>query len=274
MSGKRPSGLLIHQLRLLPFGGSELVVAKPKRTRSAPRSGCNALCSLMQGEVGRFVRQWAGVPSPTLVADEVTRLSAGTFEELKRLGLLVPGGTAKAVGCEACDLGHAEWVEAIPVRDGEAFFIECPEKGRVEVSVQRLQHWAVDFTPLARAIKAGLSASGQVEALQRGRLWRLGRAVLAGRPRELWMAREAPAARGGELGRSIPNGAGSAIFLLNWPPSEELLALGAAALFDVHKVVHLGGAGFHVDRHAVERSLRAQSAADSAAEAQLLCCCG
>jgi len=265
----------VHQLRLLPFGGSELVARKPRKAARPARGGCDASCRLVEGELARFIGHWAGIPSAVLVADEVTRISREVFAELTRLGLLVPGGTARAVGCEACDQDHAEWVETVSGPDGdERFFIPCPQEGRVEVARSRVQQWQVDFAPLARAIKESLMAFGSMEPVHPGRLWRLGRASLAGRSRELWMARQVSAGRGPEPGSLIPRTGDPLVFLLGWPPEESILALGDEAVFNVSRVVHVRGAGFHVDRRAIERRMRSLRAGEEAAQTQLLCCCG
>jgi hypothetical protein len=275
MAEKRAPALMVHQLRLLPFGGSELVAAKPNRARQSRRGGGEEVGGALQAEVAEFIRRWTEVPVPRLVADEAARLSPETFAELRRLGLLVPESLAKAVGCEACDLGHAEWVETVAGPDGASrFYIECPEKGRVEVSGRRLQNWAVDFNALARALRDGLGAVGPVEPVQGGRLWRLGRAVLAKRPRELWLVREVPGGRGREPARSIPAQGSTLIFVLGWPPSTGWLARPSEELFDVRKVLSVRPAGFHVDRGAVEKRLRSQAGAEASGAVQLLCCCG
>ncbi len=277
MSGKKRSRSDICQLRLLPFGEVEPAAGKlPRKARRVVRRDkCGTVCRQLQGEVADFIRHWAEVPSPLLVADEVERLHGATFDELRKLGLLVAGGMSAAVGCEACEHDHAEWIEAVRGPDGEErFFIDCPEKGRVEVARRRLQHWAVDFTPLARGVKEGLRGFGILEAVVPGRLWRLGKAALAGRTRDLWMLRQPPAGRGPAAAGSVIRPDGAVVFILGRTPADGLRELGEAALFDVHKVVHLGGAGFHVDRHAVERRLRSEAAAGEAAATQLLCCCG
>jgi hypothetical protein len=272
---KRDRQWEVHQLRLLPFGGSELMVHKPRKTPRAVRGGCDAACHLVEGELARFISRWTGIPSSVLVADEATHIPKGAFEELRRLGLLLPGGTARAVSCEACDLDHVEWVETVAAADGaQRFFIACPQEGRVEVDRRRVQQWRVDFTPLARAIKESLMAFGTVEQVHPGRLWKLGRASLAGCSRDLWMAREVSAGPGPELDALLPKAGAPVIFLLGWPPEKPVPAPEAGAVFDVARVVHLRHPGLHVDRRAVERRLRTQKARAEAAQMQLRCCCG
>jgi len=266
---------MVYQLRLQPFGGSEPVKRRTGRARRAPQVGCDVSCGSMLSEIPRFLRTWAEVPSPVLVADEAARLAPATMQDLRRMGFLAPAEPARAVGCQACETDHAEWVESVTGRDGELHhFIVCPEKGRVEVSPQRLQHWAVDFTPLARALKEGLRAFGTLQAVIPGRLWRLGRASLAGRSHELWVVREASAAPGPDLARAIPINGAPAVFFLGWPPSRDFLKGESGVLLDLFRAVHVRGAGLHVDRAAVERRMRALKAEAESAETQLRCCCG
>ncbi len=203
-----------------------------------------------------IVYRSAEAPHPVLAADEVRRLPAETAERLKAAGLLRPGELARAVGCEACEHDHAEWVEESTAPDGgRHFHIQCLEKGRVEVSRERLQRWLVDFAPLAEALHDGLGACGPVEALRPGRLWRLGRAVLGGERRELWMARDAASVRGPDLIASIPRASGAVLFRLGDRPLGADEAAGFEAVFDVRALVSLTEAGLVVDRGAVERRL-------------------
>jgi hypothetical protein len=273
MSGAIARKWIIHQPPLLPFADGEPSPCRQKRARRAPQPPREPSGASVPSEALKIVWESVEVPFPLLVADEVARLPRETFEHLKALGLLRPGQTAKAVGCAACELDHAEWVEPVSGPDGQPrFFIGCPEKGRVEVSRQRLQQWLVDFTPLARAIKESLGGAGLLEAVRPGRLWRLGRAALAGRPRELWMVRETPWARGPEMSRLIPKAGHPMVFLLGWPPPEGLAALESDAVFNVRKILQIQAAGFQVDRRAVERHLRVREA-EAVVETPLLCCC-
>jgi len=273
MSGPIARKWTIDQLPLLPFADSLPLPCPRKRARRAPQLNPGPGGEALADEALSIVWESVEAPFPLLVADEVARLPRETFERLKALGLLRPGRIAKAVGCAACDLDHAEWVEPVSGPDGQPrFFIDCPEQGRVEVSRQRLQQWLVDFTPLARAIRESLGGAGPVEAVRPGRLWRLGRAALAGRWRELWMVREAPWARGPEVSRLIPKAGHPMIFFLGWPPPESLAALESEAVFNVRKVLQVRTSGFRLDRRAVERHLRVREA-ETVVETQLLCCC-
>jgi hypothetical protein len=209
-----------------------------------------------RGTLG-IIWEAAAMPHPLLVADEVAALRAETAGQLQALGILRRGRTAGAVGCEACELDHLERVEPAAGPDGaERYFIRCPEQGRVEVSRERLQQWMVDFTPVAAAIRESLEASGELEMVRPGRLWRLGEAALAGRLHELWMIRGAFWSGGPEIlpltaRRGIP-----VFFILGEAPAAGLASLDPRCAFDAAALVTLEAGGLRADADAVERQLR------------------
>jgi hypothetical protein len=198
----------------------------------------------------------AEAPFPRLMPDEVARLPRELAERLVAAGILRPGEIAPAISCMACEADHVEWVEKEAGPDGRTrYFIPCPEEGRVEVAPARLQCWTVDFTPIAEALGAGLGAIGPVETVRPGRLWRLGAARLAGRPRELWMARDACSVRGPDILAAIPRSRRPVLFRLGGEPLERAAAADFDAVFDVRTVLDLTEAGIKVHREAVEARL-------------------
>lgn len=207
---------------------------------------------LPAGDAGVIWRA-AGMPVPVLASDEAARISPDSFARLTRLGILVSGGRAGAVSCLACELDHAEGVEPGPAgtADERRFFISCPENGRVEVPAGRVQRWGVEFTPLARAIREGLGDSGAPEEIRPGRLWRLGRASLGGRLRELWLIREAVRPRGAEGTLLAAGGEDSVIFVLGGRLPEELASSRGDRIFRAEELVGLTDRGFRLDRTAL-----------------------
>ncbi|HOX06312.1 MAG TPA: hypothetical protein PK280_07920 [Planctomycetota bacterium] len=204
----------------------------------------------------RIISDAAEAPFPRLMPDEVARLPQAMAEGLKAAGILRPADLARSTSCMACEADHAEWVRAEDGPDGcTRYFIGCPEKGRVEVPVARLQRWAVDFTPVAAAISLGLGAGGRTEVVRPGRLWRLGSAALAGRMRELWLVRDGCSARGRELVAAVPAGFSTLLFRLGGSALDHEVATGFDAVFDASALLFLDGPALRVDREAVELRL-------------------
>jgi hypothetical protein len=95
--------------------------------------------------------------------------------------------------CDACPEGHVEDVAFIESPPGSPVraYIHCPEAGRVAVPLDRLKQWVVDFDGLAGAVASGLGLAGEVEEVELARLWSLGTMTIAGRARDVFLARGA-----------------------------------------------------------------------------------
>lgn len=124
--------------------------------------------------------------APILSADDLVAFAAREVEALHKLGLLRPGETARFVTCRECSDDHVVKVEHISGSDGKSrFFAVCPQNGRLEVPRDRLLQWCVAFEPVLVAVMAALGATGELETLVPGRVWKMGRATLGGRARPL-----------------------------------------------------------------------------------------
>jgi hypothetical protein len=127
----------------------------------------------------------------SFTAEEVAAWPPGAFNQLSALGLLREAAPTGAVACDACGGGHIEeviWVES-PPGTGRRAYIPCPEAGRVRVPPERLRRWEVDFRQVAALTATALGVGGSAEEVAPGRAWLLGKAVLAGRPAEVFLAR-------------------------------------------------------------------------------------
>lgn len=244
MTGKTVSRWNVTQPRLAGLGDDlpELAVESSGALVSALRAS---------EPLGGMDWVWrsAAMPVPVLVADEAARLPRASFDKLVALGVLRSGGLAAAVGCDACDLDHAEWVETVTDAAGrQRHYINCIEKGRVEVAAARLERWLVDFAPVAGALARGLVVRGGPEAVQPGRLWRLGRAVLAGRSRELWMVREDFLADSPEALDPIAVLRDPVVFTLGGRAPAGAAGLARERTVRVEDVLRLTADGFAIDR--------------------------
>ncbi|MCL6546639.1 MAG: hypothetical protein K6T61_15565 [Bryobacteraceae bacterium] len=124
---------------------------------------------------------------------EVAAWPEGHAEMLAAAAVLRRDDNATTVVCDACPEGHVEDVVFIESPPGSHIrsYIHCPEAGRVNVPMDRLKQWAVDFHGLARAAAIGLDLAGEVEEIVRARLWFLGKTTIGGRSREVFLARGA-----------------------------------------------------------------------------------
>ncbi len=123
--------------------------------------------------------------------DEIKAWSDGSSDILVGAGLVRPVGNARCIACDACAEGHVEEITYIESPQGSPVraYIHCPEHGRIAVPLERLKQWAVNFDGLARAAASGLDLAGKVEEVAPGRIWFLGKTTIAGRSREVFLAR-------------------------------------------------------------------------------------
>lgn len=126
-------------------------------------------------------------------ADEVSSWPEGHEALLTEARIIRRDDNTTTVICDACADGHVEDVALIESPPGSPVraYIHCPEAGRVAVPLERLKQWVVDFDGLAGAVASGLDLAGDVQEVVRARLWSLGKVAVAGRSREVFLARGA-----------------------------------------------------------------------------------
>lgn len=124
-------------------------------------------------------------------ADDVATWPAGQEQLLVGLGLLRRDDNTTTVICDACPDGHVEEVVFVrsPAGSPVRAYIWCPHAGRVAVAPERLMQWVVDSAGTASAVATGLDVAGQPEEVVPGRIWHLGKATIAGRSRDMFLAR-------------------------------------------------------------------------------------
>ena len=207
----------------------------------------------MSGDVLETVFRCAEAPSPFLTQSEAEVLAGADLEALKRLGFLRKTSPAYHAVCETCGGQHIEDVARAEYPDGEVrFYMMCPECGRVEVEPDRLLCWALDFTPLLDAVASRLEASGRREEVVPERVWRIGRATVAGRSRVVWVARGLAWPDAGTFAEHLPSGRSPLLFHLGRAPAEGLLNLPVDAVVPLDTVLHFEEGALLLDRAAVE----------------------
>lgn len=133
----------------------------------------------------------AEVDPPRFSADEVRPWFRENEGRLSLTSLLRQVENATSVVCDACAEGHVEEVRYVrslqtsPLRA----YIYCPENERVQVPLDRLKQWDVDLQGLATGVASALELAGTIEEIVSGRVWSLGKATIAGRSREVFLAR-------------------------------------------------------------------------------------
>lgn len=106
----------------------------------------------------QFVVELSAGADDVFSADALAFWPAGVFDESVAQGLLIPAEMATHAICDACNEEHVEEVILIesPPGSGRRAYIMCPEVGRVQIDLDRLQQWAVDQSKI-EALLAGSS---------------------------------------------------------------------------------------------------------------------
>jgi len=202
----------------------------------------------------------ADAREPRFSGDEAVARADGVAKRLTGFGLIRQAENAGSVVCDACAGGHVEEVTLIKSPRGTPVraHIHCPEHGRVRVKLERLKQWEVDFTGLAGAVARALELAGDVEELVLGRIWFLGKATIAAKSRELFLARGLMWQDARDvLGASVRlNAAKSAIvFAAGEVPPEEIWNGDAPPVVALKTVAAFGKDGLTVDRGHLEALL-------------------
>jgi len=138
---------------------------------------------------------------PFFSGDQRLAIPGDAWRTLDGAGLVREAAAATWIDCDDCPEPHSEDVSWIAEEPGgpERPYVPCPELGWVRIDPDRLRQSAVDVARLARLLAEALACAGRVEELVPGRLWLLGRTVVAGRPREVFLGRRLGTADGGAV---------------------------------------------------------------------------
>ncbi len=192
-------------------------------------------------------------PSARFSADDLDAWHEGIAEELSALGILKEVATAFHVVCDACAEGHIEPVDRVEYPDGTVrFFIRCPENGRVEVPSARLRQWGLDFDCLAVLLNEAMGGTGTPDCLSPDRLWRIGKARVRGRSREIYLARGLLWPDAVDVVKQARIRRDSVVFVLGGLPEDALCGATPPHRMEFGHVVSVGSAGLCVDLDHIE----------------------
>jgi len=191
--------------------------------------------------------------TPTLNADDLAGFTAAEVEAFRKAGLLEPGETAGYVTCRECADDHVAKVEHVSAPGGKSrFFAVCPQNGRFEVPRDRLFQWYVSFDPVLAAVMAALGATGDLQTVAPGRVWKMGRATLGGRSRPLWAVRGMAWPDAAIVARDVPKGKSPVVFVFGRLPTDGLLDVPPDSIIELRGVVSLQSGALAVAIDAVD----------------------
>jgi len=201
----------------------------------------------------QIIWERADIEEPRFSGDEASKWDSSVAAGLIRAGLLRLADNATTVVCDACEDGHVEEVVYIrsPRGTSSRAYIHCPQNGRVEVPLQRLKQWVINFEGLAAAIATGLDLAGAVEEIVAGHTWFLGKATIAGRVREFFLARGLTWIDAEKtLGESARLNAASAavVFVPGKVPADKVWRGARPAAVPLGVIARLKGARLSIDR--------------------------
>ena len=130
----------------------------------------------------------------TFSADEVAQWPQGALDRIMATGLVREVAPADGLVCDQCE--EACYITPLVQEDPRTgkpigvFFCNTNEEvGRFTVDLERLRQWEACPDGLAQAVARALSTVGGVQEVVRGRVYWLGRIVLNGKSREVFLGR-------------------------------------------------------------------------------------
>lgn len=193
---------------------------------------------------------------PQVTTDEIGLAGGAPLPTLLKLGLFIPGPVAQMVVCDACDDHHAATVITLPGRNGPARHLYmCPENGPQEVAPERLVQYRPDFERFLEWVAHDLGIPGAVEPVIPDLLWRLGRASIAGKSRDVWCLRGWAWAEL-EISPRLPKSKGSVIFTLAALTGIQVPGFDDDHVIGLQEVVRLEGEALRLDVDGIQTRLR------------------
>jgi hypothetical protein len=119
-----------------------------------------------------------------ITADEIGPWDQAQVDGLVRLGLLRDGELASSVLCDQC--GESHWADVKWIEPGQRACFGCAAEGVIEIDIARLRQWRIDGGRVAALVAEALELRGDVQAVDHGRLWHLGRRRLSGLFRDVF----------------------------------------------------------------------------------------
>jgi hypothetical protein len=111
------------------------------------------------------------------------------WQRYLELGWLRPAEPVRALPCPECDgarLLPLAFIQHQTTKLSHAY-LACPECGSVEIDVRQLERWRIDPLAVVKTMTRNLFPASNLPAeILPGRLWRVGKVALAGKPREIF----------------------------------------------------------------------------------------
>lgn len=125
-----------------------------------------------------------------VTADRMQRWPDGALAEFLQRGLLRETTPQEAMDCpdcvgELCDILYLD----NPVTGLTDIALCCPNCGPVEMTLDELCRWSIEWPGFVQFLADGLGVRGAVEVIVPNRLWRLGKTYWSGRPATLFVGR-------------------------------------------------------------------------------------
>lgn len=114
-------------------------------------------------------------PGARLLVDDLHQWPDTTSQAIKTAGWLQEEPPATHVSCHQCDGEHVEEVLYLPRDPTSRAYLACPSCGRVEVPLERLRQFSIDWQRLAAWLAGALNTQKSPTSLLRERAWDLGR---------------------------------------------------------------------------------------------------
>jgi hypothetical protein len=202
-----------------------------------------------------------------LYAEETRDVLGAALEHLLARGLLRETTPSRFTTCWGC--GGSHMVQVIPVsppgRTERILFLPCPECGTHRIDPGQLRRWALNVLRLAEVIAGAAGINGPSAEAVADRLWHLGRASWAGRPRDAYLARNLSDESLPPVAAELSRAPKAVLFL----PTQEAVRSWAGSLpnltLSLEVVLAPGPGGLLFDRAYVESRLKDAEPAPPAA---------
>src|SRR5262245_61646799 len=128
---------------------------------------------------------------PLFHAEEAESLFGWELPGFVSLGLLretTPGRVSVCRECGGTRMMHVVYVSP-PASPERIPILPCPMCGPHRISGDELRRWEIPVRSFLDRLSGAAKITGPPDELLRPRLWRLGKATWAGRPREVFLAR-------------------------------------------------------------------------------------
>ena len=128
---------------------------------------------------------------PVFHADEFRPGLVPWRQRMEAAGILRAISASAAATCLYCGDDDLRQVTFLADRrtGQKRGYITCPECGPVEIPAERLQRWSVNTRAFLQAAFSTAGVAMRPSESVEGRLWQTGKAMWAGRSREVWFAR-------------------------------------------------------------------------------------